>query len=300
MVAVVVVDKSGVRSPESLTLRTFRAMRDETCVDFLQWCLPRLRKRWAGFRKVRGQVCKRIDRRFRELGLAGPDAYRAYLETHSEEWAVLDGLCRVTISRFYRDRGVFDALGEEVLPVLAETAQARGDPVLRCWSAGCASGEEVYTLRILWDLRLRPQYSDLPLRITATDAGAHMLVRAERGCYGRGTLKEVPSSWLEEAFTPSGEELCVRQAYRSGLTWLQQDLRTEMPEGPFHLVLCRNLVFTYFDETLQRACLARILERLHPGGALVLGKHERLPEEAAGAAPWAAHRRIYRRATHSP
>lgn len=105
-------------------------MRDEACVRFLQWCLPPLRKRWPGFRKVRGQVCKRIDRRLRQLGLAGPDPYRAYLETHPEEWAVLDGLCRVTISRFYRDRDVFDVLGEEVLPTLAEAARRHGEPAL--------------------------------------------------------------------------------------------------------------------------------------------------------------------------
>ena len=60
--------------------------------------------RWAGFRKVRRQVCRRIARRMEEVGCADADAYRTHLARHEEEWRVLDGLCRVTISRFYRDR----------------------------------------------------------------------------------------------------------------------------------------------------------------------------------------------------
>src|SRR6185295_20147796 len=124
----------------------------DRCVELLQWALPRLGKRWQGFRNVRGQVCKRIARRARELGLADLEAYRAHLEAHDDEWPVLDALCRVTISRFYRDRAVFDRLRLEILPAFAERAAARGESVVRAWSAGCASGEEPYTLAMIWSL----------------------------------------------------------------------------------------------------------------------------------------------------
>src|SRR5208337_5393611 len=108
--------------------------------------------RWEGFRKVRGQVCKRIDRRLHERGLADISEYQTFLHNQTDEWAVLDSLCRVTISRFYRDREVFRFLDREVLKTLAESAMARGEKEVRCWSIGCASGEEPYTLAILWDL----------------------------------------------------------------------------------------------------------------------------------------------------
>jgi len=72
---------------------------DAELVAFLQWARPRLRMRWKGFRKVRGQVKKRVARRLRELGLALAE-YRAHLEGHADEWAVLDGCCRISISRF--------------------------------------------------------------------------------------------------------------------------------------------------------------------------------------------------------
>src|SRR5262245_46489236 len=124
-------------------------MKDADCVALLQWALPRLALRWEGFRNVRGQVCKRIARRTAELGLGPIAASRPYLEAHPEEWSFVEGLCRVTISRFFRDRGVFDRLRLEILP---ELAVARSEGAVRAWSAGCASGEEPYTLAIVWQL----------------------------------------------------------------------------------------------------------------------------------------------------
>ena len=99
-------------------------MRDEDCVAFLQWALPRLHMRWTGFRKVRAQVCKRLQRRLGQLGLGGLGDYRHHLAGHGEEWPILDGLLRITISRFYRDKGVFAFLADRVLPSLAEEAVA--------------------------------------------------------------------------------------------------------------------------------------------------------------------------------
>jgi len=75
-------------------------MTDRECIAFLQWALLRMRMRWAGFRRVRAQVLKRISRRIEALSLPGADAYRTYLDSHPDEWAVLASLCRVTISRF--------------------------------------------------------------------------------------------------------------------------------------------------------------------------------------------------------
>jgi len=137
-------------------------VRDQDCVRFLQTCLPRLGLNWAGYRKVRRTVCKRIGRRMRELGLSDIAAYGQLLEHSPEELARLDAFCRIPISRFYRDRAVFDALGRTLLPDLAKRAGTRGDREVRCWSAGCASGEEVYTLRLLWDLAPQPSHPDMP------------------------------------------------------------------------------------------------------------------------------------------
>jgi chemotaxis protein methyltransferase CheR len=252
--------------------------------------------RWAGFRKVRGQVCKRLRRRVSELGVADLNAYRGYLAAHPEEWAVLEGLTHITISRFNRDRGVFAWLESSVLPALGRGAVARGAGAVEVWSAGCASGEEPYTLAMLWQLALGASFPAVAIRILATDVDEVMLARARRGCYGMGSLREVPSEWRGAAFVERGDGVRLRDRVMEAVSVVRHDIRDEPPAGPFDLVLCRNLVFTYFDEPGQRAVADRLAGVLRPGGALVLGKHETLPRGVEGFEPWSRAERVYRRA----
>lgn len=268
-------------------------MTDAECVKLLRWALPRLGLRWEGHRKVRGQVCKRIARRARALGLDGAAAYREYLEEHPGEWQELEPLCRVTISRFYRDRGVFQLLGAEILPELARAAVECGRRRVRAWSAGCGAGEEPYTLSIVWSREVSPSFPEVELRIVATDADAHQLERARRACYPAGTLRELPDGWREAAFVCGERSCCLRAELRERVDFSVEDVRLRQPDGPFDLVLCRNLVFTYFDEDWQRRLLARIGERLEPRGFLVLGRHETLPS-APAFEEVGPGRRIYR------
>jgi chemotaxis protein methyltransferase CheR len=236
-----------------------------------------------------------VDRRLRRLGLVDVTAYRAYLDDHPDEWSQLDQLCRIPISRFYRDRGVFDLLRDDVLPSLAAAARARDQGVVRAWSAGCASGEEVYTLKIIWDLRIKPLFPALRSEIIATDADPHLLERARLGCYPSSSLKDFPPEWITIAFSKLGDEYRVRENFRSGIECLLQDIRQEQPAGPFDIILCRHLVFTYFDESLQLDILRTILSRLGPNGILVTGKQEPLHSEATCLEPYAPHSGVYRR-----
>lgn len=253
-------------------------MTDRECIEFLRWCLPELHMRWAGYRKVRRQVCKRISRRIAELELLDPRAYRAYLGKHPDEWEILGSLCRVTISRFYRDRGVFDKLSSSVIPEIAENARARGENVVTFWSAGCASGEEAYTLYTLWKLRITASNADAPeLRIIATDSDRQLLERARRGLYRASSLKDMPDEMIKAAFEKTEDGYRMRTAFKEGITLREQDIRTQRPEESFHLILCRNLVFTYFEESLQRELLIETTKRMVPGGFLVIGIHETLP-----------------------
>jgi len=254
------------------------AMTDAECVALLRWALPRLGLRWPGFRKVRRQVCKRVARRMAALGLAEVAAYRARLEREASEWELLDGLCRITISRFWRDRGVFEHLGARVLPELARRAGVEGRDTLACWSAGCAGGEEPYSLKILWELGPGPGFPGLRLEVIGSDADPIMVRRARAGLYGGGSLKELPAAWRQAAFEAAGARYRLRPRFRAGVAFARQDIRRRMPEGPFDLILCRNLVFTYFDEAGQRRLARRLARRLRPGGMLVLGKHEAPPE----------------------
>lgn len=270
-------------------------MNDLEGVQFLQWCLPRLHLRWPGFRKVRRQIYKRIDRRLVDLGLASLAAYRDYLDDHEGEWAKLDALCWIHISRFYRDRGVFEQVEHEILPLLAQTAMARGEGEIHCWSAGCAGGEEPYSLAIIWQHSLAKRFATLHLRVIATDIDPASIRRAERGCYHTSSLKELPAEWRSQAFVAVADALCLKVEYRAAVTFLVQDIREVAPDGPFDLILCRNLAFTYFDKTLQEKTMQKIIDRLVPGGALVIGSLESLPPGRWKFAPWSVHKGIYRK-----
>jgi len=265
-------------------------MKDADCVAFLQWALPQMRMRWGGFRKVRGQVCKRISRRMLKLELPTPSAYRSFLNENVDEWQTLAKLCRVTISRFYRDRGTFEILARDLLPRLAKTASGKE---LRAWCAGCASGEEPYTLKILWEFLVKRAAPDTKLKITATDSDPKMLERAGKACYPASSLRELPPGWKEQAFERTGNDYCLRGDYREGIEFLEQDIIRTAPEGSFHLVFCRNLVFTYFDEELQRECLQRITKNISPGGALIIGGHESFPQPHEGLQEWKKVKGIY-------
>jgi len=270
-------------------------MEDNECVRFLQWLLPQLHMRWQGFRKVRKQVCKRIQRRISELELTDVDAYHQYLLTHADEWCILDHSCRVTVSRFYRDKVVLEHVRTEVLPELAGAAIAVGDTTLRGWSAGCAMGEEAYSLILIWDKTVSIDYPQLDIEIVGSDIDELLLQRATRACYSYGSIKALPDKWLKSAFTQQKTEYCLESRLRNKVNFIKQDIRNRLTEGPFHIVFCRNMAFTYFDNTLQIEMLDYIHHTLVDGGALVIGGHESLPDGFRGFEQWSKQRAIFRK-----
>jgi chemotaxis protein methyltransferase CheR len=279
-------------------------VNDAELTQLLQQCAPQLGLRYHGFSNVRGQVLKRIARRIRQLGLPDVAAYRARLLAEPAEWAVLEQLCVVTLSRFYRDRAVWQALERQVMPELAAAARAAGEERLSCWSAGCASGEEPYTLAIVWQLALAPLHPGLQLRVLATDRHQPVLARAARARYQPGTLRELPREWRERAFSShtfaehtfaeQTGELQLLEPFRSRVELRQAELGSWLPEQTFRLILCRNVVFTYFEQRRQVEVLRQLLSRLAPGGALLSAPRERVPQSDQ-LEPWLPEHGIYRK-----
>lgn len=270
---------------------------EQQWIAFLQWALPQLHMQWRGFRKVRSQVRKRVHQRMQFLQLAGLDAYRLFLRQHPEEWRVLDALCRITISRFYRDAGIYALLAEQLLPRLVQQARRQGEAALRLWSAGCASGEEPYSLSILWAMQLHTRFPASALQILATDTDPHLLQRARTACYPYSNVKDLPAAWRQAAFTGAAGEYCLRNAFKQPVLFVEHDIRTAIPARALHLILCRNLVYTYFDTALQHEITQRLYAALQPGGLLVIGIHETLPPGIAGFMPLIPNRGIYLKGT---
>lgn len=270
-------------------------MKDQDYIDFLQWALPRLDRRWRGFRKVRRQVCRRVRRRLDTLGLEDVGQYRQYLNAHREEWQVLDGLLPITISRFWRDKRVFELLESRFLPELARRAREEDAVALRLWSLGCGAGEEPYSLSILWHERLQSRFPGLDLTVLASDIEVYQLARAERACYPESVLKDLPEPLKRAAFERRDDRYCLKREYTRGVELECRDIREAFPARRFHLIACRYLAFTYFDRELQRDIARRLYHTLHPGGLVVLGNKEALPEEVTGFEPAHERIRVYRR-----
>jgi chemotaxis protein methyltransferase CheR len=123
--------------------------------------------------------------------------------------------------------------------------------------------------------------------VLATDVDPALLERARRACYPASSLRDLPPGLRERAF----EDGCLRPEHREPVEFLRHDVREGAPDGPFDLVLCRNLVFTYFAEALQREVADDLLRSLRSGGVLVVGARE---EVSDGPEPWPSVRGVYR------
>jgi chemotaxis protein methyltransferase CheR len=117
-----------------------------------------------------------------------------------------------------------------------------------------------------------------------------LLARAERAEYPQSSLRDLPDELRTRAFDRGR----LRPEYREPVEFVQHDVRDGAPDGPFSLVLCRNLVFTYFADGLQRDVGRRLARSLHPGGALVVGIHEALPDGLDELEPWSTPHRVFR------
>jgi len=234
--------------------------------------LDRLDRPWAGFRKVRKGVKKRLRRHMQTLGCSTVEQYIQHLQRQPGALAVCQEGLRVTISRFYRDRALWQSLQTQILPDLVRRFP---DPI-RIWSAGCACGEEPYSLAMVWN----EMESSARLDLLATDADSTCLDRARAGRYPPSSLKEVPSGLQEQYFRSQkgGRQWIIRHDRLPPIHWHRHDFLDSLPEpGLFQLILLRNNLLTYYRGSTLRTALAQILARLSPGGGLVIGSHEHLP-----------------------
>ena len=188
---------------------------------------------WTGFRKVRKGVKKRICRHMQGLNCPNMGEYLLELERSSKVRSQCEQLMTDSISRFFRDKGMWEALRKEILPGLIKTHVEK----ISIWSAGCASGEEVYSLRILWDTMIFPSTPSPELSITATDMNPIYLKRATDGIYPLSSLKEVPEHFLSNYFKPEGggKRCSLKASLRNGISWQMRNFLSDIPESIFQI-----------------------------------------------------------------
>jgi chemotaxis methyl-accepting protein methylase len=235
----------------------------------------------AQIARARGLACdgykpnclrRRLAVRMRARGVHTYDAYAELLRQDAGEYDRLLDALTINVTKFFRNRDAWDTLAARFLPDL--WAAARG--AVRCWSAGCASGEEPYTLAILLLEHARRSGTRADrCAVDATDLDPAVLARARAGRYRAAALDETPPALTERYFT-GADPWTVGPDVRARVRFLGHDLlREPAPEAPYDLIACRNVVI-YFERPNQERLYHAFADALRPGGVLMLGKVETL------------------------
>lgn len=218
-----------------------------------------------------GCIKRRIAMRIRACGCHALAPYIELLQRDEGEMDRLLATLSIHVSHFFRNPSTFTALRQSVLPELLQCAAQRNSP-LRIWSAGCAGGEEPYSLALLLTEMPKPRPG---FSLLATDLSPAILDAARAGLYDRARLSEVPAAVLQRYFSPEEDKFRLGEEIRRMVLFRQHNLLLEAFFPPADLIFCRN-VMIYFSRAEQEKILARFAAAIPEHGFLVLGKAETL------------------------
>lgn len=218
-------------------------------------------------------ILRRIGRRMAVTHNGNIREYSDYLRTHPEEIKELVRAFLIKVTGFFRDPEAYDVLKTSVIPELIERGRENGR-ILRIWSAGCATGEEAYSLAVLFADQLGAEFPEWSVKIFATDLAADAIAFARRGLYPENVLTDLPAEYRERYFERVDHGYHVSKMLRQVVIFGQQDISRGVPFPRIDLVTCRNLLI-YLKPELQQIVLdlfAYSLQQSH--GYLFLGKAE--------------------------
>jgi two-component system CheB/CheR fusion protein len=248
-----------VGSEDDRVLERFLAsLRERTGIDFSRY------KRETILRRLQGRMAAVRRQRLGE--------YVRYVGDHPDEYQRLVSAFLIKVTDFFRDPELFEYLRTTVLPPMIEGARKR-DRELRIWCAGCATGEEPYSLAILLSDLLGDEVDDWTVRIFATDLDPDAVAFARRGRYRTSTVETLGQEVLGRHFTRMDGQYEVRKHLRAMTVFGEHDLALRSPFPRIDLAFCRN-VLIYFTPELQSRALRLFAFSVRPGGFLVLGKAE--------------------------
>jgi chemotaxis protein methyltransferase CheR len=236
---------------------------------------------------------RRIAVRMRAKGTATPDEYAGVLDTDPHEYERLMRSLTVNVTKFFRNWETYEAIQSSVIPALWDR-----DEELKVWSAGCASGEEPYSLAILFDEHAGRTHTTSrldALSVLGTDIDAECLREAESACYSDPALSETPARLRDRYFPEVAGLHTMLPQVRRLVSFQRSDLLGEPPVNAVSLLVCRNVII-YFEREAQDQLFALFHRVLAPGGFLVLGKVETLLGQARSLfVPVNARERIFRK-----
>ena len=219
----------------------------------------------------RPTIQRRVKRRMAYNNLNRADRYLAFLKNNPTELESLAKDMLISVTAFFRDAEAFEVIERECIPVMVDSILKEG--VLKMWVAGCATGEEAYSLAILVKEYMNKTDKQVDVKIFATDIDKDALDRASRGIYKESISENVSQERLDRFFTKEGGSYKVKQEIREMLIFAQHDLVKNPPYCNIHLISCRNLLI-YMNPDLQKKIITMMHFGLKKEGFLFLGSSE--------------------------
>ncbi len=223
---------------------------------------------------------RRMGKRLRSVKCDGFPEYLKYLKNHPEELDELVDVLTINVSRFFRNTLAFDYIADRILPAIISQKKGSLDHSLRVWSAGCATGEEAYSIAILIREFQRKEKLDLTVNIFATDIDERSLKRASRALYPYESIKNIKYRLLKRYFEPKRKRFELTAKIQEMVDFSFFDMISKKgyapPEsvfGNFDMIFCKN-VLIYFSKRHQDRIFDKLYRSLAKGGYLMLGRAE--------------------------
>ncbi|MFP4487694.1 MAG: CheR family methyltransferase [Bacteroidales bacterium] len=239
---------------------------------------------------TRGMIERRVQTRMSKTGTDNYAEYFDYIQSEPGEYDRLIDVLTINVSRFFRDPLCFGYLEKIIIPPLIEKKLGNNEHELRIWTAGCASGEEAYTMAIIMADMLDRTKDPVNVSIFGTDINEKSLQSARKGIYSVSALEEIKFGLLGKYFVYHPDKnYTVIPRIRDSVYFSSYDLldrKTGVPRdslfGGFDIVLCRN-VLIYYEKDIQEIIFKKLLRSLNPGGILMLGEAE-MPDNSVAPA----------------
>lgn len=218
-------------------------------------------------------LSRRVQKRMEQISIKSYAEYQDHLELHPEEYAQLFNTILINVTGFFRDPAAWEYIAKTIVPRILE-----GKPEseqIRIWSAGCATGEEAYTLAMVFCTALGEDRFRSRVKIYATDADNDALAAARQATYAEKAIADIPPEYLEPFFETTQGRYAFKKELRRSVIFGRQDLLQDAPMSRIDLLVCRNAVM-YFTAEAQRRVLARFYFALNENGFLFLGRSEML------------------------
>ena len=245
----------------------------------------------SGYKRV--GLLRRLTKRMRAVGVEGFGTYVDYLESHPGEYTGLLDTLLINVTAFFRDDLPWEYLRTDVVPALI-ARKSSTDPI-RVWCAGCASGEETYTLAIVLAEVIGVEAFQERVKLYGTDLDNDALAKARLGAYTEDALAEVPAPLVEKYFDRRDPGFVFRKDLRRCVIFGRNDLMQDAPISRVDLLACRNTLM-YFDAPTQARILSRFHFALNDGGYLLLGRAETMLTHGELFTPVDLRRRIFTKA----